>query len=256
MRRLAALSLLLLAVTPSAPAAQGLGILKQDSSQPLEIDAEDGIEWNQTKKIYAARGNVRATQGEVTIYADTLIAYYREKAQGGTEIWRIDADGNVRVASPTETAYGDRGVYDIDRGVLVLKGRRLRLESSDGLVTARDSLEYWEARRMAVARGAAQARQGENRIWADILSVYLHDDAQGKTVMQRVEAFDKVRIQTPEDVVVGDLGLYNLDSRTAILCGGVTIVREDNRLSGKVAEIDLVSGRARLRPGRCAFTVK
>ncbi|MFQ5955472.1 MAG: LptA/OstA family protein, partial [Kiloniellales bacterium] len=184
------------------------------------------------------------------------IAHYREKPRGGTEIWRLDADGNVRVASPSETAYGDRGVYDIDRGILVLKGRRLRLESTDGQVTARDSLEYWEGRRMAVARGAAYAREGQNQIWADILSVYLHEDAQGKTVMQRVEAFDKVRIETPQDVVVGDLGLYNLDSRTAILCRGVTIVRGDDRLSGQVAEVNLATGRARLRPGRCAFTVK
>jgi len=249
--------LLFLAVMPAALAAQGLGILQQDSKQPLEIDAERGIEWNQTQRVYVARGNVRAAQGEVAVYAEMLVAHYRDATGGGgTEIYRLDADGDVRVVSRSETAYGDRGVYDVDHGILVLNGRRLRLEATDAKITARDSLEYWERRQMAVARGEAHAKQGTNQLWADILSAYMHKDRQGKTAIRRIEAFDRVRLETVEDVVVGDRGLYNLDSRTAILCGGVTIIRGDNKLAGQVAEVNLVSGRARLRPGKCSFTVR
>ena len=241
---------------PAALAAQGLGVLRQDSKEPLEIDAERGIEWNQAKRIYVARGNVRAAQGEVAVYAEELVAHYRDAARGGTEIFRLDADGNVRVASRSETAYGDRGVYDVDRGILVLTGRQLRLEATNAKITARDSLEYWELRQMAVARGKAHAKQGTNQIWADILSAYLHKDRQGKTAIRRIEAFDRVRLETLQDVVVGDRGLYDLDSRTAILCGSVTIIRGDHKLAGQVAEVNLASGRARLRPGKCSFTVK
>jgi lipopolysaccharide export system protein LptA len=247
---------LVLGVLPATLAAQGLGILTHESDEPLEIDADDGIEWNQAKKAYLARGNVRARQGEVTVYADRLTAHYRDAAAGGTEIWRVNADGNVRIASTSETAYGDHGVYDVDQGILVLTGRSLRLDASDASITARDSLEYWEQRQMAVARGTAHAVQAANKLWADILSAYLREDAQGKTAIQRIEAFGQVRIETAQDVVLGDHGLYNLDNRTAILCGGVTIVRGDNRLSGEVAEVNLTTGRARLRPGRCALTVK
>lgn len=248
--------LVFLAVMPAALAAQGLAVLRQDSKQPLEIDAERGIEWNQTQRTYVARGNVRAAQGEVAVYAEVLVAHYRDAAGGGTEVFRLDADGDVRVVSSSETAYGDRGVYDVDHGILVLTGRRLRLEATGAKITARDSLEYWERRQMAVARGKAHAKQGENQLWADILSAYLRKDQQGKTSIRRIEAFDRVRLETVQDVVVGDRGLYNLDSRTAILCGSVTIIRGDHKLTGQVAEVDLTSGRARLRPGPCSFTVK
>jgi lipopolysaccharide export system protein LptA len=254
MRRLVLAFIVVL--SPAPLAAQGLAVLTPESDEPLEIDADDGIEWNQAKKIYLARGNVRATRGQVTVFADQLTAHYRDVAQGGTEVWRLNADGNVRIASTSETAYGDRGVYDVDRGILVLTGRSLRLDATDARITARDSLEYWEQRQVAVARGAAHAVQAPNKLWADVLSAYLRQDERGKTVIQRIEAFGQVRIETAQDVVLGDHGLYNLDGRTAILCGGVTIVRGNDRLTGEVAEVNLTTGRARLRPGRCTFTIK
>ncbi len=249
---------LLFAVACLVPAAQGQGlaILEQGSDAPLEINARKGIEWDQTKKIYVARGKVRARQDEVTVFADQLTAHYREGEGSGTAIWRLTADGRVRIQSSSETAYGDRGVYDVDRGILVLVGRKLRLVSDSARITARDSLEYWEKRRMAVARGKAFAQEDKNKLWANVLSAYLRDDGNGKTVIQRLEAFEEVKIQTPQDVVVGDRGLYNLDSRTAILCGGVKILHEDTLLTGQVAEVNLTTGRARLRPGGCDLTVK
>ncbi|MBI3452104.1 MAG: hypothetical protein HY057_04595 [Rhodospirillales bacterium] len=122
--------------------------------QLIEIVAKDGIEWQRETRRYIARGEARATQGDTSIFADMLIAYYREKPEGGTEIFRYEAKGNTRIATPTQTAIGDDGVYDIDAAVIVLTGRNLKLTTPNETITARDSLEYWEARRMAVARGA------------------------------------------------------------------------------------------------------
>ena len=42
----------------------------------------------------------------------------------------------------------------------------------------------------------------------------------------------------------------------AILCGAVKINRGGDLVTGKVAEVNLTTGRARIRPGRCTFTVK
>ncbi len=246
----------LLVVAPTTIAAQGLGLMNQSSDAPLEVDADDGIEWNQKKKIYVARGNVRATQEDVTLYTDRLTAHYREASGKSSQIWRINVDGRVRVESPNETAYGDNGVYDIDRGILLLTGRNLRLEMPDSRLTARDSLEYWEKQQLAVARGKAYAEQAQNRLWGDILSAYLYKDQRGKTAVQRIEAFGHVRVTTPQDVVVGDQGLYDVETRTAILCGAVKINRGGDLVTGKVAEVNLTTGRARIRPGRCTFTVK
>src|SRR3546814_7849666 len=108
-------------------------------------------------KTYTARGNARAASGEVEVLADVLIAYYREPAEGGegdSEIYLLEAAGSVRIKSPEGTVYGDKGRYKLDEQVFVMTGEDLRMVSKDDVVTARDSLEYWEGQRKAVARGA------------------------------------------------------------------------------------------------------
>ena len=124
------------------------------------------------------------------------------------------------------------------------------------------SLAVVEARRASINpveaedQGKAYAEQAQNRLWGDILSAYLYKDQRGKTAVQRIEAFGHVRVTTPQDVVVGDQGLYDVETRTAILCGAVKINRGGDLVTGKVAEVNLTTGRARIRPGRCTFTVK
>ena len=47
--------------------------------------------------------------------------------ENGIDINRIDASGGVVVTSPSETARGDFGVYDLDQGLITLVGN-VRLE--------------------------------------------------------------------------------------------------------------------------------
>lgn len=219
-----------LAASPAPSAlAQGLGILDRKTNDPVEIEADDGIEWRQEDKVYVARGKVKVVRGEVTLYGDVVTAHYREAAKkpaaapqsgktaaqpvkpaetespgGGTEIWKIDAVGSVRIESRGDQAFGDRGVYNVDLGVLTLNGRvrlaspaqnttaygdeavydtnqavtvltgkNLRFESPDTKITARDSLEYHESKNLAVARGEAVAVQQDKRVRADILTAHL-----------------------------------------------------------------------------------
>ena len=146
----------------------------------IEIEAEDGIEWIRDAKTYVARGNARASRGGLEVLADTLTAHYRVQADGDDQkIFRIDADGNVRIVSASERAYGDKAVYHMDEAVVVLLGNGLRLETTDAVITARDSLEYWQIRQLAVARGNAVIKQGEIRLKADVLSAHFATDASG-----------------------------------------------------------------------------
>ena len=39
-------------------------ISKSNPSQPIEIDADQGIEWLSEDKVYLARGNANAKQGD------------------------------------------------------------------------------------------------------------------------------------------------------------------------------------------------
>jgi len=225
--------------------AQGIGLPGQDRSTPIEIYADDGIEWQQNSQAYIARGNARAVQGEVTIFGDVLIAYYRKPPQGGTQIWRMDAIGNVRIVSPEQTAYGAKAVYGVDSGVLVMTGKPLLVTKTDR-ITARDSLEYWEKRSLAVARGNAIAIRGDKRLRADVLIAYFVKGKNGKSEMQQINAFDNVLISTPTEIVRAQRGVYNVKTGIVVATGSVKISRGQDQLNGQAAEINLNTGISRM----------
>lgn len=227
--------------------ADNVGLDMGGSDLSLEITADNGIEWEQRQAVVRARGNARAVRGDVSVKANVLSAYYREKPDGQTEIWRLDAAGDVEIMSTTDTAYAERGQYDVDSAVLVLSGSDgVRLIGKDGQVTAEKQVEYWQAKRMLVARGNAEAIQGDKRIRADVLVAYLRDDADGKTALDRVEAFDRVRVVTAEEEVRGARGVYDATSGTAALTGAVKITRGKNQLNGCRAEVNLNTGISKL----------
>ena len=226
---LSALTGLVLALTAVGPsAAQGL-LSFGDSEQPLEITADDGIEWRRKEQLYIASGNARAARGDLVLFADILAAYYREGEDGGTEIYRVEAHGQVRVVSPNETISGNDGYYDVERGVVVLTGDDLRLEAGGDILTAKDSLEYWETEQLAVARGKAEVIRDDNRLTADILVGHFATNVEGKLTLSRVDAKGDVRISTPTDFVRSDSGVYYLDKELAELIGAVKITRGHRR---------------------------
>ena len=71
--------------------AQSLSLGGVKGDVPIEVYAEDGIEWQQDGSIFVARGNARAVRGEVEVLSDELKAHYREGAGGHSEVWRLDA---------------------------------------------------------------------------------------------------------------------------------------------------------------------
>ncbi len=277
---------------PMHAMAQGIDL---SQGGPVDVTASDGIEWRQAEQVVIARGNARAIRGNVTIYADRLLARYRPQARpgeaqsrvvqpaaaagspdqalggGANEIWRLEAEGNVRIVTETDTARGDRAVYDIDQSVLVLTGRGdLSLTTPSQVITAKDSLEYWSARKMAVARGNAvvvDSAEGGRRITGDTLVSYMLDGpgqanaapalppvaakpgerpVPGQGKVDRVEAFGNVEIRTATDVVRGDRGVYSAATGMARLLGNVRITRTDNQINGQEAIVNLRTNVARL----------
>jgi lipopolysaccharide export system protein LptA len=270
----------LLALLLLASPAEGQ-TLDMTQGGPIEITSVDGIEWRQQEQVVIARGQARAVRDGVTVDADRLIARYRPRAgitpaaaqppQGvtpvsGSEIWRLEAEGSVRITSATETATGTRAVYDLDQAVMVLSGTGLALDTPDQRITARDSLEYWPQRRMAVARGAALVVATDGRrVAADTLVAYFLEaepapaggaprpagpqpgavPGEGSKI-ERVEAFGNVEIRTAEEVVRGARGTYSPQTGLARLIGSVRITRGDNQLNGAEAIVNLQTGISRL----------
>jgi len=181
--RLAAAFALSLGVGSAALAQLGT----TDNSSPINIQSDSGIEWQQDKQIYIARGNATATRGAATIKADTLIAHYRPAkgttpnpgaaTEGNTEIYRIEAEGNVVVTRDNRTVVGDRADYDIDQGVGIMRGKALKMTTAADVVTARDALEWYDTKQIAVARGDAVAVHNGRTIKADILTAYMVKNA-------------------------------------------------------------------------------
>ncbi len=252
MLRCAAAALVLVtgAVTSQATAQSlALGV---DANSPIEIFADDGIEWQRANELYIARGNASARQGEVTVEADALTAFYRSGADGSNEIYRLDADGNVRITSDSEEALADKAVYDVTNGVLVLTGQLVTLNTAEDVITALDSVEYYQNEKLAVARGDATAVRGDRTVQADVLMAHFadpeNDDAGGggASSVDRIESVGNVRITTPTDVVLAARGDYSPDDGLATLAGDVRITRGENQLNGEFAEIDLNTGISRL----------
>lgn len=243
----AALAALLILAAPAR--AQLGGMFGGDGGdKPVEILADEGIEWQQNTKAYIARGNAKAVRGDTTVAADTLTAYYRENATGGTEIFRVVADGKVRITSAQGAVQGDRGVYEVERAVFVMTGGDIRLTSGTDTVTARDSLEFWEQRQLAVARGNAVAVRDDKRIRADTLTATIGDGAKGGREVKRVDAFGNVQVATQSETARAETGVYNLERGIATLRGKVRITRGQNQLNGEYAVVDLNSGVSRILP--------
>ncbi|WP_420346143.1 LptA/OstA family protein [Pelagibius sp.] len=234
-----------LPLQPQTAAAQAIGNL-QESDEPLEINAEDGIEWNRNDKTYIARGNARAASGDVEVLAEVLTAYYRDSAEGDSEIFLLEATGNVEIRSPEGTVYGDKGQYDIEKQVFVMTGEDLRLEGQKDRLTARDSLEYWEAKQQAVARGDARAYHEDKQIRADVLTANFVENAQNEMEVRRIDAKGNVEILTAKEYVRGSEGTYFVDRELATLTGDVKITQGENQLDGKYAEVNMATGVSKL----------
>lgn len=227
-----------------------------DNTQ-VEIDAQDGIEWLRDAQRYIARGDATARRGGVTLRAETLTAYYRGGKNGERQvIFRLDADSDVIISQGETRAVGDKGVYHVDQSVAVLIGEDLRLESSEAIITADETLEYWEERQLAVARGNATIFQENNRLVASILTAHILPGADGKQAVQRIDALGGVHISTGTEIVRGNEGVYDVPEQTATVCGDVKITRGDNQLNGECAIVDMATGRARLSGGQKGERVK
>ena len=101
--------------------------LQHDTALPIEITA-DSLEVLQNQNIATFQGNVDAVQGDMVLSADQLRVHYRSGADGeptaagDSSIRRIEAEGNVFLSSPRETAQGAAGTYDVAANRVTIEG--------------------------------------------------------------------------------------------------------------------------------------
>ncbi|MGA7867299.1 MAG: LptA/OstA family protein [Stellaceae bacterium] len=299
-------------------AAQGLSLGGVSEDRPIEVSADGGIEWQQDAQVYIARGNAMAKRGTTEVHADTLTAHYRptkasgdkgtgdkgtgdkgtgdkgtgdKGAEGETEIYRLDADGHVTIKGERQTVVGDKAVYDVDQQIGIVTGKALKMTTATDVVTARDSLEWYDQKQIAVARGDAVAIRDVKVIRADVLTAHMTKDkpptaagqpekavpaaAQAKprnsamplgdsdetSKISRVDAQGHVLVSTETDIGRGDYGVYNTDTGIATLLGNVTVTRGPNTIRGEYAVMDMNKNISRMMaapatPGATATRVE
>ncbi len=237
------------ATEPVAPAGDTTGEGALDfgnSDKPIDVSAENGIEWQRDAKSYTARGNAIATQGDSQILADSLTAFY---GSGDNSIDRLVAEGHVRIQTSTQTASGDRADYDAAKKLLVMTGAALKIETPKETMTARDSLEYWQDRDALVARGDVHIIQGNTQIQSDRATGYFRRNDAGKKELYQVQAEGNVHIDTGKEKVTCSRAVYDPKTEIAVLTGNVVVTQGRSQFKGSKAEIDLKRGVSRLLAG-------
>lgn len=273
---------LALVVTVALPGARATAqLLNGDPGRPIEIQADSGIEWRQDEQLYIARGHAVAKRGPSEVRADTLIAHYRPIKPGGapsnsstnsiggnTEIYRVDATGSVTINRDNQTVIGDQAVYDVDQALAVITGKALKLTTATDTVTARDSLEWYDQKQVAVARGDAVATRNGRTIRADVLTAYMDKTAPAApkpapvkpasaggaspptqdSKINRVDAQGHVVVTNAIETGRGDYAVYNAVKGVSTLIGNVVITRGKDVMHGQAAVMDMNKNVSRILP--------
>jgi lipopolysaccharide export system protein LptA len=91
-----------------------------NTNAPVDVTS-DRIEVQDRADRAVFTGNVHATQADLTLDTQRLTVAY-SGGSNNLQINRLDAAGGVVVRSPSETAKGDFGIYDLDRKLITLIG--------------------------------------------------------------------------------------------------------------------------------------
>ena len=97
------------------PAVGDAHTARTTSRQPIAIGADDG---EAAPDRVSLRGRVEIIQGDNRLRSEAMTAY--RDAQG--QITRVEARGTVYFVTPTQSMRGDRAVYTLANGELVVTG--------------------------------------------------------------------------------------------------------------------------------------
>jgi lipopolysaccharide export system protein LptA len=175
MRRVRSLAIFLalpIAMLGGAVSAQvqqqaGVSSLKgHNSNAPVDVTA-DRIEVQDRADRAIFAGNVHATQAELTLDTERLTVAYSSKPGGaggtGVQIHRLDAAGGVVVRSPSETARGDFGIYDLDRKLITLIGN-VRLSQANNVINGQRLVINLDSGRAVVDGGPPGVNSSGGRV--------------------------------------------------------------------------------------------
>ena len=219
------------------------------NGKPIEIFAEQGIEWHKNEKKYLAIGNAMAKSGTMSLNSDRIEAFYEEKDQDAMDIKIVKAHNNVKVKdNDLEITGGRLAEYDLKKDFFSIFGKKLILTSEENQLKSNKKMEYWRTKGVAIATGKSEAKKGnEFTIKAEKLVWYLNENEE-KVDVKKIFGFKNVSIITNNEVAFSDKALYNKTNGICKLFGNVKLQKGQSFLTGDYAEVDLNRGISKLLP--------
>ncbi|HEU0285344.1 MAG TPA: LptA/OstA family protein, partial [Sphingomicrobium sp.] len=131
-----------------------------NSDAPIDLTA-DRLEVQDRADRAMFSGNVKVRQDELTLDTARLTVAY--SSSGGVQIKRLDASGGVTVRSPSETARGSFGIYDLDRKLITLVGNVV-LERQGSQLSGQRLVIDLDSGRAVIDGGPAGVGQSGGRV--------------------------------------------------------------------------------------------
>ncbi|WP_248460478.1 LptA/OstA family protein [Parasaccharibacter sp. TMW 2.1888] len=237
--------------------------------------------YDHNRQTVTLTGGARAQRGDMTVDADTLIGYLRPKKQaagtsstdesqknGGSsdmELYRVEAFGHVHIYNLEDQGWGDHGLYDVDRAVLLMTGKAMKFTTPRQLMTARDLVEYHPQTHTSIGWGEATVNTSDGkRITADVMQAVELSDAQKAANrasqaaggeksksgnLDRAYGWGHVVIRTDRQTATGDRGVYLAGPELARLIGHVRVTQGQNQNNGSQAIVNMKTGVSHMLSG-------
>ena len=148
-------------VTAALAQQQPVSALKgHDSGAPVDVSASRlEVQDRADRAIFA--GDVHVKQGDLNLDTERLTVSY--SGSDGIQIRRLDAAGGVTVRSPSETAKGDFGIYDLDRRLITLIGN-VRLDRDANSISGARLVIDLDSGRAVIDGGPPGVNQSGGRV--------------------------------------------------------------------------------------------
>ncbi len=214
------------------------------ASETVLLSAEAGLELNQLKHTITALDSAKAVRGDLTFLADKITAHYRE-VKNDQQIYRLVAEGNVRVSSTDQKIETDRLVYDLDSGKMTLQGAPItRLYHTGTVLSSKDQIVYNDKTHQAVATNASLKHE-ERVITSPRLIAYFNEG--NKMALKQVVSEGGIKLKTDTEELSGKRAVYDPVSGFAKIEGAVRLVKgKEVSLTGGLLHYNMKTGTTRL----------
>lgn len=140
------------------------------SSDPITIEAEGSIEFDDMKNTMKAHDNVSLVQGQSTLWADIMHGFFK-KENKKQSLTKLEAFGHVKIKMPDKIATAEEGFYDLEKDLVFLK-RNVKITDKKNQLTGAYgtiNLKTGQSRLFNTLepisyKGIARKNQGGNRI--------------------------------------------------------------------------------------------